>query len=177
MKGKSLGLRARGPGADPRTERRMRASSQGPSRQNFLEKGGCVFSSWALRRGASACPLVGVLRRLGRVRPVSVPFVVLSFVAVLVAFGVRFSLWAPSRRPALFWRYLLCYALQPTPYGIECQDAAASSGTSDRSSCRNLGTCIITVMLLLSMSVPQLCPVLYFVKGAPVFWDFGSSCL
>ena len=27
----------------------------------------------------------------------------------LVAFGVRFSLWAPSPRPALFWRYPLGY--------------------------------------------------------------------
>ena len=33
------------------------------------------------------------------------------------------------------------------PCKIDCQDAGASSGTSDRCSCRNFGTCIITVML------------------------------
>ena len=94
-KGKSLGLRAKGPGADPRTERRTRASSQGPSRQNFLGKGGCVF--FLVLAFAPVCVCLpscrGLGSRLGRVRPV--PFVVLSFVASpLLLLGVRFSLGA-----------------------------------------------------------------------------------
>ena len=92
--------------------------------------------------------LSGILGRLARVRPVSVPFVVLSFVVCpLLLLGFVFPLWAPSRRPALFWRYPLGYVSQPAPCEVDCQDAAASSGTSDRCSCRDFGTCIITVML------------------------------
>ena len=79
----------------------------------------------------SVCPVCGLVFRC------------LSF----VAFGVRYSLWAPSRRPAYFLKVSPGYVSQPTPCGIDCQVAEASSGTSVRRSCRNFGHCIITVML------------------------------
>ena len=64
----------------------------------------------------------------------------------LVAFGVRFSLWAPSRRPAFFFKVFPW--LRITAHAVwDCQGTAASSGTSDRCSCRNFGTSIITLML------------------------------
>ena len=82
MKGKSLELRARGPGADPRTERRTRAPSQGPSKAKLSwERWVCFLPGLALLVVCvcwSSCR--GSLGRLGRVRPVSVASVVLSFV-------------------------------------------------------------------------------------------------
>ena len=139
MKEKSFGAESQRSRRRPKDEQRM----------NFLEKGGCVFFlGLPLCRFASACPLVMVLGRLVRVRPVSVPCVVLSFVAcpLLLAGCVALCGRRPEDRHS-FSRYPLGYVSQPTPCGIDCQGAAAGSETSVRCSCRNFGTCIITVML------------------------------
>ena len=156
-KGKSLGLRARGPGTDLRTERRTRAPPQGPSKQNFLGKGGCVFflvllsGSWVAWVVFARC-----LSRLWSCLPLLVPC---CFRGAFLLVGA-----VSNTGIVFFLRYPLGYVSLPTPCGIDCQGAAASSGTSVRCSGRNFGTCIITVVLP-SMSVLQMHHVLYVVMN------------
>ena len=66
-----------------------------------------VFSSWAcLCAGVSACPLVGVLGRLGRFCPVSGPSVAMSSVACpLVLSGCFFPPTAGSLFLSMFWGF------------------------------------------------------------------------
>ena len=101
-------LRARWPGADPRTERRTWASSQGPSRQSFLGKV-VVFSSWA-------CLCAGV--RL-------LAFLSGSWVACVVFARCLSRLWSclPLLVPCCFW---ICVS----PCGCRPEDPHCFGGTS-----------------------------------------------